>query len=114
VFQDRPCRDWKFITAACRTTLLVPTDHNEWIGPTILGKRHTNDPFCRAVRLGLFVGLGLGFGWGFVVVVVGAEVVVEVGNVVEVEGTVVVVDVDVVVVGTGVFFVVAATNFTGR
>jgi len=92
---------------------LVPTDHNEWIGPTSLGKRHTNDPFSSAVRLGFFWGLGLGFGWGFVVVVVGTEVVVDVDNVVEVEGTVVVVDV-VVVVGTGVLFVDAATNFTGR
>jgi hypothetical protein len=48
-----------------------------------------------------------------VVVVVGTEEVVDVGNVVEVEGTVVVVVV-VVVVGTGALFVDAATNFTGR
>jgi len=59
------------------------------------------------------LGFGLGFGCGFVVVVVGTEEVVDVGNVVEVEGTVVVVVV-VVVVGTGALFVDAATNFTGR
>lgn len=91
----------------------MPTDHSERIGPTILGKRHTNEPFCSDVRVGFFLGLGLGFGWGLVVVVVGTEVVVDTGIVVEVEGTVVVVVV--VVVGTGVFVVGdAATNFTGR
>jgi hypothetical protein len=95
---------------------LVPTDHNERSGPTIFGKRHSKEPFCKDVGL-VFFGFGLGRGLvvvvtGLVVVVTGT-VVVDPGVVVEVDVTVVVV----VVVGIVVVVVVdddAATNFTGR
>jgi hypothetical protein len=111
VFQERPWTAWKFIRAPWRTTLFVPTDHSERSGPTILGKRHTNDPFCSDVRLGGLVGLLRGLVVvvvGLVVVVVGT-VVVEVGDVVVELGRVVVVEVVVVVVAEE-----AGTNFTGR
>ena len=85
----------------------MPTDHNERSGPTIFGKRHTNDPFCSDVRLGFLVGFFVGFLAGFVVVVVGTDVVVGVTAVVVVVGVVVVV-VGAVVVDE------AGTNFTGR
>jgi hypothetical protein len=98
--------------APCRTTLLVPTFHSERSGPTILGKRHTKEPFCSDVRLGFFVGF-VGFVLGFVVVVVGTDVVVDVGVVVDVVGIVVVVVVVVVVVGA-LDVADAGTNFTGR
>jgi hypothetical protein len=107
VFQESPWTDWKFMRAPCRTTLFVPTDHNERSGPMIFGKRHTNDPFCSDVRLGFFVGFFDGFLRGFVVVVVGTDVVVDDAVVVVVVGVVVVV-VGVVVTDE------AATNFTGR
>jgi hypothetical protein len=108
VFQESPCTAWKFIRAPCKTTLLVPTDHNERSGPTILGKRHTKEPFCSDVRLGFFVGFLRGLVVvvvGLVVVVVDTIVVVDAGVVVVVEGTVV------VVVGT---VAEVGTNFTGR
>ena len=106
------------MSAPCKMTLLVPTVQSECSGPTILGKRQTNEPFRSEVGL-TFLGLGLGFGRGFVVVVTGLVVVVEPGIVVDVEGTVVVV-VRAVVVVTGLVVVVVVvlvgrgTNFTGR
>ena len=112
VLQESPWTAWKFIKAPCSTTLLVPTDHNECRGPTILGKRHTKVPVCSDVRLTFFFGFGFGLGLGFVVVVTGT-VVVDPGVVVEVDATVVVV-VGAVVVVVGAVEDDALTNFTGR
>jgi hypothetical protein len=90
------------MSAPWRITLFVPTDHRECSGPTILGKRHTNEPFCSAVGLGFFAfNRDWRAGVASVVVVVAGTVVVVVGTVV----------VGVVVV---VVVVDAATNFTGR